>query len=511
VSDAALSVCIREIRQRLHDDARAPRVIETVHRRGYRLIALTTPNPAVATSTRASADLRSGPLVGRDAELAWLHEHLTRAASGERQFVFVTGEAGIGKTRVVDAFLSQVAETKAPEIGRGLCIEYRGSGEPYLPVLDAVGRLCRGPGAERTLSVLGQYAPTWLEQMPGVVSAQVREAHQSEMRGASRDRMLREMSDALEALTADRSLVLVLEDLHWSDHATLDLIAWLARRRDPARLLLLGTYRPVDVIVRAHPLRAVTSDLALHGLAEEIPLELLSGEDVARYLVLRLPGGQVSERLARVIHDRTDGNPLFIVAVVDALVQQGWLTEAGTRWQVKPGAEEAAARVPRSLQEMVEQLFVGLSPEQQQTLESGSVVGREFSAAAAAAGVDEQLRIVEDRCAELARRGQFLVAAGIEAWPDGTIAERYRFVHALYQHVVYERLNPGRRTQLHRRIGARIEAGYRDRANERAAELSRHFREAREAPRAVAYLRQAAENALQRSAYRERARTCCRG
>jgi predicted ATPase len=409
------------------------RVIETVHRRGYRLIGQTTPNPAVATSMHASADLRSGPLVGRDAEPARLHEHLTRAASGERQFVFVTGEAGIGITRVVDAFLARVAQTTFASTARGLCIEYRGSGEPYLPVLDAVGRLSRGSAAEHTLSVLRQYAPTWLEQMPGVGSAKARDAPQPRAFGVARDRMLREMAEAIEALTAHRPLVLVLEDLHWSDHATLDLIAWLARRREPARLLLLGTYRPVDVIVRAHPLRAVTSDLALHGLAEKIPLELLSGEDVARYLVLRLPGGQVSERLARVIHDRTDGNPLFIVAVVDALVQQGWLAEAETRWQVKPGAEEAATRVPRSLQEMVEQLFVGLSPEQQQTLESGSVVGREFSAAAAAAASDDALLLTEDRCAELARRGQFLVGAGIETWPDGTIAERYRFVHALYQ------------------------------------------------------------------------------
>lgn len=108
-----------------------------------------------------------------------------------------------------------------------------------------------------------------------------------------------------------------------------------------------------------------------------------------------------------------------------------------------------------------------------------------------------------DRCAELARRGQFLMAAGVEAWPDGTVAERYRFVHSLYQHVVYERLSPGRRTQFHGRIGARAEAGYRERAGERAAELARHFREGREASRAVAYLRQAADNALQRSAYHE--------
>jgi hypothetical protein len=428
---------------------------------------------------------------------------LTRAAGGARQFVFVTGEAGIGKTRLVDAFLAQVAETGAADIARGLCIEYHGSGEPYLPVLDAVGRLCRGPQVHQTVAVLGQYAPTWLAEMPGVASARAPEAPQPLALGATRDRMLREMADALEALTADRPLVLVLEDLRWSDHATLDLIAWLARRREPARLLVLGTYRPIDLIVRAHPLRAVAGELALHGLSEEIPLELLSEEDVAGYLALRLPGGRVSEELARVTHERTDGNPLFVVAVVDALVQQGWLVETGTRWQLKPGAEAAAARVPPSLQEMVEHLFDNLTSERQRILESASVVGPEFSAAAAAAGNDGELRLVEDQCAELARRDRFLVAAGIEAWPDGTIAGRYRFVHALYQHVVYERLSPGRRAQLHRRIGARVEAGYRERAGERAAELARHFREAREAPRAVVYLRQAAENALQRSAYHE--------
>jgi DNA-binding winged helix-turn-helix (wHTH) protein/predicted ATPase len=503
VGDAALTVCIREIRRRLQDDARIPRIVETVHRRGYRLVAQTSTDTRAVRAAPASAEGRMDPLVGRDVEITRLHEHLARAAGGERQFVFVTGEAGIGKTRVVDAFLAGVAETRTASIARGLCIEYRGFGEPYLPVFDAVGRHCRESEAEHTLAVLGQHAPSWLEQMPGVLSAKAREAPQAKVLGPTRDRMLREMAEALEALTVHRPLVLALEDLHWSDHATLDLIAWLARRRELTRFLMIGTYRPVDVIVRAHPLRAVTSELALHGLSEEIPLELLSEGEVARYLTLRLPGARVPKGFERVIYQRTDGNPLFIVAVVDALLHQGWLVEAEARWEIKPGAEAAAARVPRSLQEMVEQLFDGLSPEQQQILESASVVGREFSAAAAAAGIDEGLRVVENRCADLARRGQFLVATGIEAWPDGTIAERYRFVHALYQHVVYERLSPGWRAQLHRRIGARAEVGYRERAGERAAELARHFREAREGPRAVAYLRRAAENSQHRSAYHE--------
>src|SRR6516164_619010 len=170
-------------------------------------------------------------------------------------------------------------------------IEYRGSGEPYLPVLDAIGRLCRGSDGERTLAVVGKYAPTWLEQLPGIVSAKLRETAQPLPIGASPDRMLREIANALEALSADKPLVLVLEDLHWSDHATLDLINWLARRRELTQFFLLGSYRPVDVIVRAHPLRAVASELAMHGLAEEMPLELLSEADVARYLRLRFPGG----------------------------------------------------------------------------------------------------------------------------------------------------------------------------------------------------------------------------
>src|SRR5262249_12743746 len=135
VSDAALTVCIREIRQQLHDDARAPRIIETVHRRGFRLIAPTIDRQA-ATAAPASPGWRTGPLVGRDANLTRLHEHFARATDGERQLVFVTGEAGIGKTKVVDAFLASLAGTGRARIARGLCIEYRGSGEPYLPVLD---------------------------------------------------------------------------------------------------------------------------------------------------------------------------------------------------------------------------------------------------------------------------------------------------------------------------------------------------------------------------------------
>jgi predicted ATPase len=160
---------------------------------------------------------------------------------------FVTGEAGIGKTTAVDAFVAQVVREPDLWLVRGQCIESYGAGEAYLPVLEALGQLCRGPDSAHLVAWLAQHAPTWLVQMPALLAADTLEAVQRRVLGATRERMLRELAEALETLTAERTLVLVLEDLHWSDASTLDLVGALARRRTPARLLLLATYRPVDV------------------------------------------------------------------------------------------------------------------------------------------------------------------------------------------------------------------------------------------------------------------------
>ena len=237
--------------------------------------------------------------------------------------VFLTGEAGIGKTTLVDAFVAQVAATEEVWLGQGQCIEQYGAGEAYLPVLEALGRLCHAPGADHLLMLLRAHAPTWLVQMPWVLSPADHEALRHELLGATQARMLREMAAWIEALTVETPLVLVLEDLHWSDYATLDLVAWLARRQEPARLLLLGTYRPVEVMTRGHPLRDVQQALQMHGHCAELPLAFLSEAAVAEYLTRRLPGYQEPAALARIIHQRTDGNPLFMVHVVEELLTQG--------------------------------------------------------------------------------------------------------------------------------------------------------------------------------------------
>ena len=443
-------------------------------------------------------------LVGRDADLVRLRERLEQALKGQRQLVFVTGEPGIGKTALVEALLAGIDEGVPLRIGRGQCVEQHGAGEPYLPVLEALGRLGRGVGREQLVQILRQQAPTWLAQLPGLLADDEVEAVQRRAQGATRERMLRELVEALEAVTHDAPLVLLLEDLHWSDSATIDLLGMLARRRDPARLLVLGTYRPADVAGAAHPLKPVKQELQVHGYCQELHLEFLSLSAVEQYLSRRFSGHGFPSELARVLHRNTDGNPLFLVSTIDYLIGQGHLHEAGGHWELAGPLDEIASRTPETLAQVVERQVERLTGEEQAMLAVGSVAGAEFSAAVAAAdGIDRH--DAERRCDALARRGQFVRAAGVAEWPDGTVAARYAFIHTLYQRALYARIPIGRRVGLHLRTGECLESGYGERAGEIAGELAMHFEGGRDYERAARYRRQAGEHALRQHANREAA------
>ncbi|HEV2699741.1 MAG TPA: AAA family ATPase, partial [Terriglobales bacterium] len=438
VGEAVLKDSIRQLREALHDDAAEPLYIETAHRRGYRFIgklsepptknsAVSSASPAFERSPNiATASTDAQEALGRDDELSKLRAWLEKASAGERQTVFVTGEPGIGKTTLVQAFLQQMSRDSAILVARGQCLEHYGSGEAYLPVLDGFSRLCRSAAATQVLNCLRQHAPSWLAQMPSAIQPAERSALQSQAQGATRERMLREMAEAIEAIAGASPLLLVLEDLHWSDYSTLDLISYLARRQGRARLMVVGTYRPVDVIVGDHPLKGVKRELQAHNLCRELPLEYLAEETVAEYLNTRFPGHQLPARLRRTIYQRTEGNPLFMVNLVEYLIDQKMIVEEKGGWKLRVELSEVEKEVPANLRQLIEKQIERLDPDQRMVLEAASVAGMECSTVAIAAGLENTVEWVEEHCEELAGRHQFLSPGWLVELPDGTITPRHR-------------------------------------------------------------------------------------
>ena len=514
ISDATLHQRLSAARKAIGDSGRAQRCIKTIRGRGYRFVSPVqereTPDATLASvpslappKTKAAAPAVQPALlfVEREAELQTLYSEFEHACDGTRRVVLISGEPGIGKTTLVEAFVSRL-EAQA-WVGYGQCVDQFGAGEAYRPVLEALGRLCRGPDGSRLLQLLRQHAPSWLVQMPVLLPVAERENLQHTAQVSTQARMLRELAEALDVLTAEQPLVLVLEDLHWSDGATLEWLAYVARRRDPARLLVLATYRPVDAFVQSHPLRRMVQELQHHDRAVELRLAYLSAIGVTAYLRRRFATQSLPEGLATALCQRTNGNPLFLVALVDDMMRQDVSQEQAAPWTPQGHHQALTIDVPESLRHLIEQQLEQVSPADQMLLEAASVAGAAFTIAAVAAVSEQTAAAIEARCEALARRGQFVRAGDLEAWPDGTVTARYHFLHALYQEVLYNRVSPGRRMRLHRDIGARKELSYGAQAQELAAELAVHFLRGRDPSRAVRYLYAAGENAQQRSAYPE--------
>jgi DNA-binding winged helix-turn-helix (wHTH) protein/tetratricopeptide (TPR) repeat protein len=512
VSEDVLVGCVRELRSIFGDSRGAPRFVETVYRRGYRWIAQLSAEDRVlsAESQIPLSTQHSAPgtaFVGREADLAELQRWFDRAARGARQVVFVAGEAGIGKTALVDEFLRLLAArllAVRPEnpnhlppnnlttclIARGQCVEQYGPAEPYLPLLDALVRLSRQPGNAWAAARLERCLPE------GLLSPS---ADTAAAGAIMPERAVRLLAGAVEALASEGPFVLVLEDLHWSDPSTLDVLSYVAQRPEPCRLLVLATYRPTEAILRRHPLRGLEQQLHTRRHSTQLSLGRLTVDSVRSWLEARCPSPP--QALVEWVHGRTDGHPLFLVMLFEALVAAGLIACDNGQWTMEAGYADFG--VPESLRLMIDRQTEHLDHADRLLLEAASVAGTQFSAASVAAAVEQDLVFVEQRCSALARAGQFVCTTGAAEWPDGTVAGSYQFVHELYRTVLYEGLSPAGRRLLHQRIGHRLEQAYGRRADELATELSVHFEQGRDPARAIAYLEKALTHCNQRGAHRE--------
>ncbi len=322
-------------------------------------------------------------LIGRQAELAALHAQLDRCRSGERPTIFVSGETGIGKTAVIDAFCADLSNAARLRIARGQSLEGFGGKEPFYPVREALNGL--NSADEKARALLTAAAPGWFGHNGGSSPS------------------IGEICEALEALSQTDALVLVFEDIHWADSSTLDLISALARRRSRSKLMLLCSFRPAELDAH-HPLRLLEQDLRTGRRSEHLSLGPLSKESVATYLRRELAADSLPPGLASLIHQNSTGNPLFMIATLDHLRSQQVVMKRNGQVTLSVPLAEIELGVPDSLSGVIELQLDRLSDGDRSLLEAGSISGTIFPAWAAAAALERELEEVEEAYAALVRR-----------------------------------------------------------------------------------------------------------
>jgi tetratricopeptide (TPR) repeat protein len=303
--------------------------------------------------------------------------------------------------------------------------------------------------------------------------------------------MLREMGEVLDRCGERRPLLLVTEDLHWSDRATIQLIDYIARRRGSAPLMWLGSFRLADVVALDHPLNRLRRELRLHDLCEEIVLDPFSESEIAEYLAKQAPSIARDEAFVRALHERTDGLPLFVASVTTDVMARA--VEAGGHGAAERQLEKIA--VPDNLAAIIDHYIAKLSSDQRLVLSAAAVCGVEFRIDPIADALQRDAVAVGQTCDDLAREQVWLNAPRVEE--SETAAEvTYSFRHALFRQVLYERTASVARAQLHRKIAVALEKERGAGAPVTPAELATHFERGREPTAALRYYAEAAEAAL---------------
>lgn len=488
VQPQVLRTYILELRKVLGDDAKNPKFIQTIPKRGYSFAARVKEK---ADTDSASANvpgiptpaLRSTELVGRDEETFRLQQLAQLAASGHRQVVFITGEAGIGKTTLINAF-RELLNITAPQacVACGHCVEGLSEKDQYYPVFEAFGHY---------------FALTDQEREPAAGFARLR----------TLQNRAGELCEAIEELAQEKVLVFIVEDIQWAHESTLELIAALARRSTAANLLVIATYRPLDRSTKSY-LRSIKQDLVVRHLCTELALEPLSKQALKLLLCHRLHQEELPTGLDSFIYKRSAGNPRLVLSLLDYMIAERVLVRAdakneSSRWEQFTSIAEIEMSVPNELATLIEAEIDRLGPMQQKVLEAGSLMNIVFPVWAVAAVLEEDSEHVEQLCDDLERRTGLVRRAGHDDLPDGTRSDFYTFSHEFYREVLYQRQTTGRRAKGHIRIAERLSALFSGREANVMREIATQYEAAGKWQQTLYALRAGARDSHERHAYQE--------
>jgi hypothetical protein len=434
--------------------------------------------------------------VGRDAELDTLHKAFDQAAAGHGSLAMVVGEPGIGKTSLTEQLAAYVSSNGGKTLV-GHCYEEGSLSLPYLAFVEAIRTHILSLTGDDLRAQIATGAAELSRLVPEIREKLAVELPPPGDPQEERYRLLQAATDFLGRAAAAQPLTIVLEDLHDADHGTMDLLTHLARNLSGARLLVIGTYRDVEVD-RNHPLSGALTGLRKVTTFKRITLRGLT-QDEAHRMLEAIAGHDVPWRWAEAVHRQTEGNPLFIQEVMRYLVEEGLLTRHGGVLQ-REGDEPLAGKIPEGLRDVIGRRMSRLSDQCNELLSVAAVIGREFR-------LDVLMPIVE------AERDE-VYAAMEEARQAAVLTEQmavggsvtYRFAHAFFRQTLYEEMIAPRRIQIHQHVARTIEAVDAATREDHATEMVEHFSHSSRPDnlaKAVLYGRMAAQQAMAIFAYGE--------
>ncbi|MGC1871792.1 MAG: AAA family ATPase [Acidobacteriaceae bacterium] len=502
VQPQVLRTYMLDLRKALGDDPARPRFIQTLPKRGYCFVAQVkdegVPDSAASTSEPQAAIFDG--VVGREQELARLKTLARDLACGHRQTVFLTGPTGIGKTALVDAACHQMAAMLSASVACGQCVDGLGKKEDCYAVMELLRQLCASAVGETATRILASMAPAWLAALRREPDATSVDARSSQPKAPG------DLCRALEELAKEKALVLVFEDLQWANDSTLELISALARRRTPAKLMLLATYSFHCGVVE-HPLKALKQDLVMHRQCTELALAPLAKTAIRQLLSRELEQEELPPGLDTFIYQHSEGNPLFALALLRHLIADHFLIRAGVngagQWEQHAPFPDMETGVPQELVQLIDPEIEKLSTAEQRVLEAASLMRVVFPVWAVAAALNQDPAETEEACDKLARRLCFVHRAGHDELPDGTRSDFYAFAHGLYREVLYQKQTASRRAKGHTRIAERLRELFAGREDKVAREVAMHYESAGNWKRAATALRTAARHAYQRQEFSE--------